>query len=102
MTDHDHPPSGPEELDPEAHVAGLATDAPLARGAVIAALGSVVLGFVFVPQLLGLSLAGLSLARREPGGRRMAWVAIAVSLVTTVVWGVGLGLLLKWWASSLA
>src|SRR6478609_5176887 len=45
--------------------ARLASEAPLARGAVVAALSAVVLGFTFVPQLLGLALAGLSLVRRE-------------------------------------
>jgi len=59
-----------------------------------------VFGFVFLPQLLGLALAGLSLARRERAGRGPALLAIALSLVLTVVWGVVLGLLLKWWATS--
>jgi hypothetical protein len=80
--------------------ARLASEAPLARGAVVASLSAVVLGFTFVPQLLGLALAGLSLARREPGGRRLALLAVGVSLLLTVVWGVVLGLLLKWWAAS--
>ena len=80
--------------------ARLASQAPLARGAVVASLSAVVLGFTFVPQLLGLALAGLSLARREPGGRRPALLAVGVSLLLTVVWGVVLGLLLKWWAAS--
>lgn len=101
MTDPDHPL-------PEAELGGdgptalrLAGDAPLARGAVVASLAGVVFGFTFVPQLLGLALAGLSLARREPGGRRGAWLAIAVSLVLTAAWAVVLGIVLKWWASSL-
>jgi len=59
-----------------------------------------ILGFVFLPQLLGLALAGLSLVRREPGGRRPALLAVAISLLLTVVWGIVLGLLLKWWATS--
>lgn len=79
---------------------GLAAQAPLARGAVVAALSGVLLGFCFVPQLLGLALAGLSLARREPAGRRNAVLAIVISLALTVVWGIGLGLLLTWWARS--
>ncbi|GAA2029674.1 hypothetical protein GCM10009740_19170 [Terrabacter terrae] len=78
----------------------LATEAPLARGAVVASLSAVVFGFVFLPQLLGLALAGLSLARHERAGRRPALLAVVLSLVLTVVWGVLLGLLLKWWATS--
>ena len=78
----------------------LAAEAPLARGAVVASLSAVVFGFVFLPQLLGLALAGLSLARREPGGRRPALLAVGISLLLTVVWGIVLGLLLKWWATS--
>ncbi len=95
------------EPDPPAESADLASrlalgsEAPLARGAVIAALVGVVLGFTFVPQLLGLALAGLSLARRERTGRSLAWLAIAISLVLAVLWAVALGLLLKWWASTL-
>jgi len=80
--------------------ARLASEAPLARGAVVASLSAVVFGFVFLPQLLGLALAGLSLARREPGGRRPALIAIAVSLLLTVAWAVVLGLLIKAWAAS--
>ena len=78
----------------------LAADAPIARGALLASLSAVVFGFVFLPQLLGLALAGLSLVRREPDGRRPALLAVAISLLLTVVWGVVLGLLLKWWATS--
>jgi len=60
----------------------------------------VVFGITFLPQLLGLALGGLSLARREPGGRRPALLAIVLSLALTVGWAVVLGLLLKWWAST--
>ncbi|WP_330474892.1 hypothetical protein [Terrabacter sp. C0L_2] len=84
----------------DATSARLAAEAPLARGAVVASLSAVVFGFVFLPQLLGLALAGLSLARREPGGRRPALLAVGISLLLTVVWGIVLGLLLKWWATS--
>ncbi|GAA2741177.1 hypothetical protein GCM10009868_06310 [Terrabacter aerolatus] len=85
----------------DAASARLAAEAPLARGAVVASLSAVVFGFVlFLPQLLGLALAGLSLARREPGGRRPALLAVGISLLLTVVWGIVLGLLLKWWATS--
>ncbi|GGN00730.1 hypothetical protein GCM10009721_29840 [Terrabacter tumescens] len=84
----------------DATSARLAAEAPLARGAVVASLSAVVFGFVFLPQLLGLALAGLSLARREPGGRRPALLAVGISLLLTVVWGTVLGLLLKWWATS--
>lgn len=78
----------------------LAAQAPLARGAVLVSLSGAVFGFVFVPQLLGLALAGLSLARREPHGRRPAILAAALALAFTAVWAVVLGLLLKWWATS--
>ena len=84
----------------DAASARLAAEAPIARGAVVASLSAVVFGFVFLPQLLGLALAGISLARREPGGRRPALLAAAISLLLTVVWGVVLGLLLSWWATS--
>jgi hypothetical protein len=84
----------------DAASARLAADAPIARGAVVASLSAVVLGVVFLPQLLGLALAGISLVRREPGGRRPALLAVAISLLLTVVWGIVLGLLLKWWATS--
>jgi Cu/Ag efflux pump CusA len=77
----------------------LAIEAPLARAAVVATLASVVVGLTFVPQLLGLALGGLSLARRE-GARRLAWLAVVGSLLMTVVWAVGLGLLVTWWAST--
>ncbi|HET7397197.1 MAG TPA: hypothetical protein VFJ94_01645 [Intrasporangium sp.] len=76
-----------------------ASHAPLARGALLAAATGLVLGFCFVPQLLGLALGGLSLVR-EPGARRPALLAIAASLALTAGWGAGLGLLVKWWASS--
>jgi hypothetical protein len=84
----------------DAASARLAAEAPIARGAVVASLSAVVLGFVFLPQLLGLALAGISLVRREPGGRRPALLAAGISLLLTVVWGVVLALLLKWWATS--
>ena len=63
------------------------------------AVAGVIFGFCFVPQLLGLALGGISLTR-EPKGRRQAALAIAISLVLTVVWGIVLGALLKWWAAS--
>lgn len=78
----------------------LAGEAPLARGAVIASLAGVVLGFCFVPQVLGMALGGLSLARREEAGRRHAWLAIGLALALTVAWGVVLGLLVKGWAAG--
>jgi hypothetical protein len=78
----------------------LASEAPLARGAVLVSLSGAVFGFVFLPQLLGLALAGLSLARREPHGRRPAVLAAVLAVLFTVVWAVVLGLLLKWWATS--
>ena len=84
----------------DASSARLATEAPLARGALAASLAGVVFGFTFLPQLLGLALAGLSLARREPGGRRPALLAAALSLVLTAGWALVLGLLLKWWATT--
>ncbi len=84
----------------DAASARLAAEAPIARGAVVASLSAVVFGFVFLPQLLGLALAGISLVRREPGGRRPALLAADISLVLTVVWGIVLALLLKWWATS--
>lgn len=99
--DPDHPLSGTHDVDPEPTWPRVASEAPLARGAVVASLVSVVLGFTFVPQLLGMALAGLSLAHREPGGRRAAAIAIAVSLAMTVVWAIGLGLVLKWWVSTI-
>ena len=59
MTDPDRPPRlRPDDVR-------LASEAPLARGAVVSAVAGVLLGFCFVPQLLALALAGLSLARRE-------------------------------------
>ncbi len=78
----------------------LAADAPLARAAVVVSLVGVVFGITFLPQRLGLALGGLRLARREPGGRRPALLAVLLSLVLTVVWAVVLGLLVKWWAST--
>lgn len=88
MTQHDHPPD-----------VRLAGEAPLARAAVWASLMGVVLGFTFLPQVLGLALGGISLTR-EPVGRKQAGVAIAVSLALIVAWGVVLGLVLKWWAAG--
>ncbi|HEX6056504.1 MAG TPA: hypothetical protein VFY98_11895 [Intrasporangium sp.] len=79
----------------------LASEAPLARSALAVALAGVIFGFSFVPQLLGLALGGISLTR-EPQGRRHALLAIALSMVLTVVWGVVLGALLKWWAGNAA
>jgi hypothetical protein len=102
VTDLDHPLSGTPDDDAVPSRLRLASDAPLARGAVVASLAAVVFGFTFVPQLLGLALAGLSLAHREPGGRRAAWIAVAVSIALTVVWAVALGLILKWWVSTIA
>jgi hypothetical protein len=90
VTYDDHPPD-----------LRLAGEAPLARAAVWASVTGVVLGFTFLPQVLGLALAGLSLVR-EPAGRRHAAIAIAVSLALVVVWGVALGLLVKWWAAGQA
>jgi Cu/Ag efflux pump CusA len=101
VTDPDHPQSEADHADAGPTGLRLAGEAPLARGAVVASLAAVVFGFTFVPQLLGLALAGRSLARREPGGRRGAWIAIGVSLVLTVAWAVVLGIVLKWWASTL-
>lgn len=77
----------------------LASEAPLARSALAASLAGVVLGFCFLPQVLGLALGGISLVR-EPHARRPATVAIALAVTLTVLWGVVLGALLKWWAAS--
>lgn len=98
MTDPDAALPSSDDLAGERF--SLATQAPLARGAVIAAVAGVVFGFTFLPQLLALALAGLSLARRERAGRRYAALAIGLSLLFTVVWAFALGLLLKWWAST--
>lgn len=73
--------------------------APLARAALLVSLSGVILGFLFIPQVLALALAGLSLVR-EPHARRAAAIAAAVSLTLTIAWGIGLGALLKWWAAS--
>lgn len=78
----------------------LAGEAPLARGAVVASLTGVVLGWCFLPQVLGMALSLLSLARRERAGRRLALLALGLSLGLTVVWGVVLGLVVKWWART--
>ncbi|MDC5699294.1 hypothetical protein OO014_18760 [Intrasporangium calvum] len=79
--------------------ARLAEEAPLARAALAASLVGVVFGFCFAPQLIGLALGGLSMAR-EPRGRRHAAVAIALALALAVAWAVVLGALLKWWAAT--
>lgn len=101
MTDPDHPPSSPEVVDSRpGERFSLAAEAPLARGALAVSMVGVVFGFAFLPQLLALALAGLSLARREHAGRRYAVLAIVLSLVFTVVWGIALGLLLTWWART--
>lgn len=90
----------PPSDEPAGERFSLATEAPLARGAVIAAVAGVVFGFTFLPQLLALALAGLSLARRESAGRRYAALAVGLSILFTIGWAVVLGLLLKWWAST--
>lgn len=73
----------------------------MAKGAVVAALAGIVLGWCFLPQVLGMALGGISLARREPS-RSRACLAIGISLALTMVWGIVLGLVLKWWASRVA
>jgi hypothetical protein len=106
VTDDDRPleddeeGAGAQRRNPVGSAPRLAADAPLARAAVVVSLVGVVFGITFLPQLLGLALGGLSLARREPGGRRPALIAIGLSLLLTVVWAVVLGLLVKWWAST--
>ncbi len=101
MTEPDHPPASPEALDSlPGERFSLASEAPLARGALAVSMVGVVFGFVFLPQLLALALAGLSLARGERAGRRYAILAIVFSLVFTIIWGLALGLLLRWWARS--
>jgi hypothetical protein len=77
-----------------------ADPAPLARAAVVTSVLGVVLGLLFVPQILGMALGLLSLARRERAGRRLALLAIGLSLLLTVGWGIALGRLLKWWAAT--
>lgn len=67
----------------------------------MAALAGIVLGWCFLPQVLGMALGGISLARREPS-RGRACLAIGISLALTMVWGIVLGLVLKWWASRVA
>jgi hypothetical protein len=67
---------------------------------VVASVVAVALGWCFLPQVLGMALGLLSLARRERAGRRLALLAIGLSMGLTVVWGVALGLLVKWWARS--
>ncbi|MEO5744639.1 MAG: hypothetical protein ABIQ53_08650 [Terracoccus sp.] len=101
MTEPDHPPSSPEAVDRlPGERFSLASDAPLARGALAVSMVGVVFGFVFLPQLLALALAGLSLAREKRAGRRYAVLAIGLSLVFTIIWGIGLGLLITWWARN--
>ncbi len=101
MTDSDHPPSSPEVVDDlPGERFSLATEAPLARGALVVSMVGVVFGFTFLPQLLALALAGLSLARGERAGRRYALLAIVLSLVFTILWGIALGLLVSWWATT--
>ncbi|MGN6752064.1 MAG: hypothetical protein ACTHJJ_05875 [Intrasporangium sp.] len=89
MTDSHHP--GPPEV---------AAQAPLARGAMGASVVAVLLGWCFLPQVLGMALGLLSLARRERAGRRLALLAIGLSIGLTVIWGVVVGLLVKWWART--
>lgn len=72
----------------------------MARGALVVSLVGVVFGFTFLPQLVALALAGLSLARGERAGRRYALLAIVLSLVLTIVWGIALGLMVTWWATT--
>ena len=106
MTDDDRPPADDEDgagalrRNAVGSAPRLAADAPLARAAVVVSLVGVVFGITFLPQLLGLALGGLSLARKEPGGRNAALLAIGLSLALTVVWAVLLGLLIKWWVST--
>ncbi|WP_347352942.1 hypothetical protein [Intrasporangium sp.] len=78
----------------------LASAAPLARAAVVASVSAVPLGWCFLPQVLGMALSLLSFARRERAGRRLALLALGLSVGLTVVWAVLLGLLLKWWART--
>lgn len=66
----------------------------------VASVVAVALGWCFLPQVLGMALSLLSLARRERAGRRLALLALGLSIGLTVVWGVALGLLVKWWARS--
>lgn len=107
MSDADRPEDAGERVGPGAGAhtddsprVGRFSDTPLAAGSVAAGLAGVVVGFLFVPQLLALALGGLSLARREVNGRGRALVGIGLGLLTTVLWGVVLALLLKWWATS--
>lgn len=61
---------------------------------------AVLLGWCFLPQVLGMALGLLSLARRERAGRRLALLAIGLSIGLTIIWGVVVGLLVKWWART--
>lgn len=101
MSPVDHPRDRGRGRNPAGEELRLASDAPLARSALAVAVAGVVFGFCFLPQLLGLALGGISLAR-EPSGRRHAALAIALSLVLTAAWGIALGALLKWWAGNVA
>lgn len=65
-----------------------------------ASVVAVLLGWCFLPQVLGMALGLLSLARRERAGRRLALLAIGLSIGLTVIWGVVVGLLVKWWART--
>ena len=103
MSDADRPEDAGEPVGADTDAAprvGRFSDTPLAAGSVAAGLAGVVVGFLFVPQLLALALGGLSLARREANGRGRALVGIGLGLLTTVLWGVVLALLLRWWATS--
>lgn len=97
------PPDGSSlPLDDEPDAAGLLTDttAPLARGSLLAALVAIIAGWLFLPQVPGLALAGLSLARREPHGRRLALGGIGLNVALTVLWALALGALASWWAAT--
>jgi hypothetical protein len=100
VSDADRPDPSGGSTHAGAPQVGRFSDTPLAAGSVAAGLAGVVVGFLFVPQLLALALGGLSLARRETHGRARALVGIGLGLLTTVLWGVVLALLLRWWATS--
>ena len=68
VTEPDHPPLSPEVVDAlPGDRFSLATEAPLARGALVVAMVGVVFGFTFLPQLLGLALAGTVAGTRRAG-----------------------------------